>query len=106
MSDNGAILILSWQNDKIGIVLYDSPWIFKGCKSKKGLMAMETIHRIWQSDSDTSIHMAVRVIRARNTDPVVTMPTQVTKAAAYCRVSTDSEEQESSYGAAHLQAVP
>ena len=41
--------------------------------------------------------MAVRVIRARNTDPVVTMPTQVTKAAAYCRVSTDSEEQESSY---------
>ena len=43
--------------------------------------------------------MAVRVIRARNTDPVVTMPTQVTKAAAYCRVSTDSEEQESSYEA-------
>ena len=41
--------------------------------------------------------MAVRVIRARNTDPVATMPTQVTKAAAYCRVSTDSEEQESSY---------
>ena len=34
--------------------------------------------------------MAVRVIRARNTDPVVTMPTQVTKAAAYCRISTDS----------------
>jgi len=23
------------QNDKIGVVLYDSPWIFKGCKSKK-----------------------------------------------------------------------
>ena len=46
-----------------------------------------------------SIYMAVRVIRARNTDPVVTMPTQVTKAAAYCRVSTDSEEQESSYEA-------
>ena len=43
--------------------------------------------------------MAVRVIRARNTDPVVTVPTQVTKAAAYCRVSTDSEEQESSYEA-------
>ena len=43
--------------------------------------------------------MAVRVIRARNTDPVVTMPTQVTKAAAYCRVSTDSEEQETSYEA-------
>ena len=43
--------------------------------------------------------MAVRVIRARNTDPVVTMPTRVTKAAAYCRVSTDSEEQESSYEA-------
>ena len=43
--------------------------------------------------------MAVRVIRARNTDPVVIMPTQVTKAAAYCRVSTDSEEQESSYEA-------
>ena len=43
--------------------------------------------------------MAVRVIRARNTDPVVTMPTPVTKAAAYCRVSTDSEEQESSYEA-------
>ena len=43
--------------------------------------------------------MAVRVIRARNTDPVVTMPTPITKAAAYCRVSTDSEEQESSYEA-------
>lgn len=43
--------------------------------------------------------MAVRVIRARNTDPVVTMPTQVTKAAAYCRVSTDSDEQETSYEA-------
>ena len=43
--------------------------------------------------------MAVRVIRARNKDPVVTMPAQVTKAAAYCRVSTDSEEQESSYEA-------
>ena len=27
------------------------------------------------------------------------MPAQVTKAAAYCRVSTDSEEQESSYEA-------
>ena len=43
--------------------------------------------------------MAVRVIRARNTDPVVSMPTQVTKAAAYCRVSTDSDEQETSYEA-------
>ena len=43
--------------------------------------------------------MAVRVIRARNTDPVATMPAPVTKAAAYCRVSTDSEEQESSYEA-------
>ena len=43
--------------------------------------------------------MAVRVIRARNTDPVATMPTPITKAAAYCRVSTDSEEQESSYEA-------
>ena len=43
--------------------------------------------------------MPVRVIRARNTDPVVTMPTPITKAAAYCRVSTDSEEQESSYEA-------
>ena len=43
--------------------------------------------------------MAVRVIRARNTDPVVTMPTQVTKAAAYYRVSTDSDEQETSYEA-------
>ena len=43
--------------------------------------------------------MAVRVIRARNKDPVVTMPAQVTKAAAYCRVSTDSEEQGSSYEA-------
>ena len=43
--------------------------------------------------------MAVRVIRARNTDPVVTAPLTITKAAAYCRVSTDSEEQESSYEA-------
>ena len=43
--------------------------------------------------------MAVRVIRARNTDPVAAMPAPVTKAAAYCRVSTDSEEQESSYEA-------
>ena len=29
------------------------------------------------------LYMAVKVIRARNTDPVVTMPTQVTKAAVY-----------------------
>lgn len=43
--------------------------------------------------------MAVRVIRARNTDPVVTTPAPITKAAAYCRVSTDSDEQESSYEA-------
>lgn len=31
------------QNDKIGAVLYDSPWIFERCKSKRGLMAMETM---------------------------------------------------------------
>ena len=43
--------------------------------------------------------MAVRVIRARNTDPVVTAPPAITKAAAYCRVSTDSDEQETSYEA-------
>nr|MBQ4457081.1 recombinase family protein [Clostridia bacterium] len=43
--------------------------------------------------------MAVRVIRARNTDPVVTTPPAITKAAAYCRVSTDSDEQETSYEA-------
>lgn len=43
--------------------------------------------------------MAVRVIRARNTDPVVSAPPSITKAAAYCRVSTDSDEQESSYEA-------
>ncbi|MBP3805883.1 MAG: recombinase family protein [Oribacterium sp.] len=43
--------------------------------------------------------MAVRVIRARNTDPVVTSPLAITKAAAYCRVSTDSDEQETSYEA-------
>ena len=43
--------------------------------------------------------MAVRVIRARNTDPVVTAPPTITKAAAYCRVSTDSDEQETSYEA-------
>ena len=41
------------QNEKIGAVLYDSPWIFERCKSKRGLMALETIHCIWQSDSDT-----------------------------------------------------
>ena len=43
--------------------------------------------------------MAVRVIRAINTDPVVTAPPTITKAAAYCRVSTDSDEQETSYEA-------
>ena len=41
--------------------------------------------------------MAVRVIRARNTDPVVTVAPSLIRAAAYCRVSTDSEEQETSY---------
>jgi len=43
--------------------------------------------------------MAVRVIRARNTDPVVTASPSLIRAAAYCRVSTDSEEQETSYDA-------
>ena len=43
--------------------------------------------------------MAVRVIRARNTDPVVTTADALVKAAAYCRVSTDSDEQETSYEA-------
>ena len=43
--------------------------------------------------------MAVRVIRAKSTDPVVTTPPSITKAAAYCRVSTDSDEQETSYEA-------
>ena len=43
--------------------------------------------------------MAVRVIRARNTDPVVTVAPSLIRAAAYCRVSTDSDEQETSYEA-------
>ena len=44
--------------------------------------------------------MAVKVIKARNTDPVITTAQiPVTRAAAYCHVSTDSEEQESSYEA-------
>ena len=43
--------------------------------------------------------MAVRVIRARNTDPVVTASHPLIRAAAYCRVSTDSDEQETSYEA-------
>jgi len=43
--------------------------------------------------------MAVRVIRARSTDPVVTTAEALVKAAAYCRVSTDSDEQETSYEA-------
>ena len=43
--------------------------------------------------------MAVRVIRARNTDPVVTASPSLIRATAYCRVSTDSEEQETSYDA-------
>ena len=42
--------------------------------------------------------MAVKVIKARNTDPVITTAQiPITRAAAYCRVSTDSDEQETSY---------
>ena len=41
--------------------------------------------------------MSVKVIKAK--DPVITPEVKIIKAAAYCRVSTDSDEQETSYEA-------
>ena len=44
--------------------------------------------------------MAVKVIKAKSTDPITTAsPPPLIRAAAYCRVSTDSDEQETSYDA-------
>ena len=43
--------------------------------------------------------MSVKVIKAKVTDPVITPEVKKIRAAAYCRVSTDSEEQETSYEA-------
>ena len=41
--------------------------------------------------------MSVKVIKAK--DPIITPEVKKIKAAAYCRVSTDSDEQETSYEA-------
>ena len=46
VSDNGCythFIMAKRQNDKIGAVLYDSPRKFEGCKSKRGLLALETL---------------------------------------------------------------